>query len=290
MQAHRFAAMGTEVECLCQSHVPADEALFDIVEEEFRRLERIFTRFDPGSELSRLNAAGCLEVGEEMLEVTALALEAREVTDGRFDPTVHDALVSAGYDRTFAEVPAGAGGGLPPARPAGGRVALDVVASRIELGEGVRLDLGGIAKGYAVDRACDILTTRGPCLVNAGGDLAVRGLPREGVWAIAVETPVGDLTLGLDSGAMATSGSDRRRWRRDGSELHHLIDPFTGTPAETDLLRVTVAAESAVEAEVLATSLFLAGAEQAEAEANELGVPTVLVTTSGEVVAAGGLS
>lgn len=288
MQTHRFDAMGTEVECLCQSHVSEDDA-FNRVEDEFRRLEQIFTRFDPRSELSRLNAAGSLEVGAELLEVVALALEARERTGGRFDPTVHDALVSAGYDRTFAEVPAG-GGWRPAPRPAGGHVSLDVVASRIELAEDVRLDLGGIAKGYAVDRACDILTARGPCLVNAGGDLAVRGLPAQGVWAIAVETPVGDLTLGLQSGGMATSGCDRRRWRRNGSELHHLIDPFTGSPAETDLVRITVAAESAVEAEVLATSLFLAGAERAEAEANELRVPSLLVASSGEVVAAGGLS
>jgi thiamine biosynthesis lipoprotein len=266
-----------------------DEA-FAQVEDEFRRLEEIFTRFDPASELSRLNAAGGLEVGDELLEVVALALEARERTNGRFDPTVHDALVAAGYDRTFAEVGAGDSRGDSAGRPAGGRVDLDPIASRIELGTGVRLDLGGIAKGYAVDRACDVLTCRGPCLVNAGGDLAVRGLPAAGVWAIAVETPLGELTLGLESGGLATSGCDRRRWRRNGKELHHLIDPATGRPADTDLLRITVAGESAVDAEVLATSLFLAGAERAEAEANELRIPCLLVAASGEVVAAGGLS
>jgi thiamine biosynthesis lipoprotein len=108
--------------------------------------------------------------------------------------------------------------------------------------------------------------------------------------AVVASTRVSDLILGLQSGGMATSGCDRRRWRRNGSELHHLIDPLTGSPAETDLVRITVAAESAVEAEVLATSLFLAGAERAEAEANEQCVPSLLVTSSGEVVAAGGLS
>ncbi len=289
MWAHVFKAMGTDVECLVESSTPEDDA-FARVEDEFRRLEEIFTRFDPSSELSRLNEAGSLEVGAELLEVTALALDAREQTNGRFDPTVHDAVVAAGYDRTFAELDPDESGADPRPRPGGGRVVVDFASSRIELDEGVRLDLGGIAKGYAVDRACDLLTTRGPCLVNAGGDLAVRGLPRQGVWPVEVETPAGGLTLGLQSGALATSGSDRRRWRRNGEELHHLIDPSSGRPAASDLLRVTVAAQTAVAAEVLAKALFLAGVERAAVEADELELPCVLVTTDGDVVAAGGLA
>lgn len=288
MQAYSFQAMGTDMECLVESRVAQDEA-FTRVEDEFRRLEEIFTRFDEDSELSRLNAAGSLEVGEELLEVTGLALEARDRTGGRFDPTVHDAVVAAGYNRTFAELRPEDSDSGPP-RPGGGQVTVDPAASRIELDEGVRLDLGGIAKGYAVDRACDLLAPRGPCLVNAGGDLAVRGLPLQGLWPVEVETPAGGLTLGVESGALATSGVDRRRWQRNGEEQHHLIDPSTGRPAATDLLRVTVAAATAVEAEVLAKALFLVGAERAAVEADELEVPCVLVTLDGDVVAAGGLA
>jgi thiamine biosynthesis lipoprotein len=118
----------------------------------------------------------------------------------------------------------------------------------------------------------------------------VRGLPEQGVWPIEVETPAGELTLGVRSGALATSGTDRRRWRRNGEERHHLIDPASGRPAVTDVLRVTVAAGSAVEAEVLAKALLLAGAEQAAADADKLDVPCVLVTQGGSVVAAGGLA
>jgi FAD:protein FMN transferase len=289
MQAYSFEAMGTDVECLVESRVAQDEA-FARVEDEFRRLEEIFTRFDEASELSRLNAAGSLEVGEELLEVTTLALDARERTAGRFDPTVHDAVVAAGYDRTFAELRPDDEGPEGPPRPGGGRVTVDPLTSRVDLGDGVRLDLGGIAKGYAVDRACDLLAPSGPCLVDAGGDLAVRGLPEQGVWPIEVETPAGGLTLGVRSGALATSGTDRRRWRRNGEERHHLIDPASGRPAVTDVLRVTVAAGTAVEAEVLAKALLLAGAERAAAEADALDVPCVLVTQGGSVVAAGGLA
>ena len=97
--------------------------------------------------------------------------------------------------------------------------------SRIELGPNVRIDLGGIGKGYAAARAAQLLSPAGPALVNAGGDIAVVG----GSWPVGVQTADGDLTLQLSSGALATSGRDRRRWRRNGRELHHLIDPKTGT-------------------------------------------------------------
>jgi len=286
VRAHAFQSMGTTVECL----VDHEASSFDEVEDEFRRLEEIFTRFDGASELSQLNRNGSLAVGADLLELTELALEARERTGGRFDPTVHDAVVAAGYDRTFADLDPGAPAGGDRGRPCGGRVVVDRASSRIELGEGVRLDFGGIAKGYAVDRACDLLAEQGPCLVNAGGDLAVRGRPGQGVWPVEVETPTGAFTLGLESGALATSGSDRRRWFRGGVEHHHLIDPATGRPAESDLLRVTVAASSAVEGEVFAKALYLAGAERAVTEADELGLPCVLVLRDGTTVTAGGLA
>ena len=96
---HRsFRAMGTDMELLldAESHAPLAEA-----EEELRRLESLLSRFLPESELSRLNAAGSLEVGPELLELAELAVAARVRTGGRFDPTVHDALVAAGYDRSF---------------------------------------------------------------------------------------------------------------------------------------------------------------------------------------------
>ena len=134
----------------------------------------------------------------------------------------------------------------------------------IELDPGIHLDLGGIAKGYAVDRAAKILEEHGPCLVDAGGDIAARGRG----WPIGLDTGDGTLTLELGDGAVATSGRDRRRWRRGGEELHHIIDPATGLPAAGDLLRVTAVAATATDAEVRAKALFLAGAEEAEREAN----------------------
>jgi thiamine biosynthesis lipoprotein len=126
-----------------------------------------------------------------------------------------------------------------------------------------------------------VLALTGPCLVNAGGDVAVRG----GSWPVGVETPHGTLTLELERGGLATSGRDRRRWRRGGEERHHLIDPSTGRPAASDLLRVTAVAEDAIAAEVLAKTLFLAGEDGATAA----GADAVLVTADGRTVRTGAL-
>jgi thiamine biosynthesis lipoprotein len=287
MERHAFRAMGTEIEAFLDVEPALDTVLGLVsVEREFRRLEGLLTRFDEASELSRLNAAGAIDAGDDLLAVVELALAAREKTGGRFDPTVHDALVAAGYDRTFELIVGGSATATPPTTAGGMRIQ----GRRIELDPGVRLDLGGIGKGYAVDRTVARLALLGPCLVNAGGDLAVAGVPEEGVWPVAVETPSGPLTLGLRGGALATSGSDRRRWRAGDAVHHHLIDPATGRPSDSGLLRVTVTAATAVEAEVLAKALFLAGEEAAVAEADELGVPTLLVTTDARVRRAGGLA
>jgi thiamine biosynthesis lipoprotein len=272
MLQRAFRAMGTEVELLLDVG-PSLEALsaFDDVEAEFHRLEKVFSRFDPDSELSRLNARGNAAASDDLRGVVRQALAARTRTGGLFDPTVHAALVGCGYDRSFELV--GSSSQAPDGVPGcGGAVFLE--GERIVLDPGVTLDLGGIAKGYAVDRACDLLAATGPCLVNAGGDLAVRG----GAWPIAIE---GGPTLELSSGAIATSGRDRRCWQQGGSPMHHLIDPRTSRPAETELLRVTVAAGCAAEAEVLAKAAFLGA---------PVGCPRALVFADGRTVLAGGLA
>jgi thiamine biosynthesis lipoprotein len=284
MLKHEFRAMGTDVELLLDAEDGEQtQSALRAVEEEFERLEAMLSRFRPESDLSRLNREGRIEAPPDLERVVELALEARASTNGRFDPTVYDALAQAGYDRSFEQVAADAAadavGDDSEGARCGGRVTIDAETGTIELEPGFHIDLGGIGKGYAVDRAVEILAVSGPCLVNAGGDLAVRG---DEPWPVGVEDGP---TLELTRGAIATSGRDQRHWRRGGQERHHLIDPATGRPSQTDLLRVTVVASSAVEAEVLAKNLFLAG----ESEAAAAGVPALLVTTDGRRRLVGGL-
>ena len=278
MMRRSFRAMGTTIELVVDAD-DADEPLA-AAEAEFERLEQVMSRFRPTSELSQLNDAAQIDASSDLLEVVHLALAARARTNGRFDPTVHDALVAAGYDRTFDDVPAEGPAATSDSASCGGGVELD--GSRITLEPGVRLDLGGIGKGFAAERAALVLSLAGPCLVSAGGDIAVRGVPDEGTWSVAVTD---DLTLGLARGGLATSGTERRRWRRGETECHHLIDPATGRPAATDILRVTAIGSDAVEAEVLSTSLFLGGVD----EAVETDVPAVIVTVDGRTIVTGDL-
>jgi thiamine biosynthesis lipoprotein len=263
MRRHRFRAMGTEIEIF------GDSAAFELVEREFERLEAILSRFRPESQLSQLNRRGELDAGPDLLAVARRALAARGQTHGLFDPTVHDALVAAGYDRSFERIDPRPTPQAPVA--CGGDVR--IVGRRITLAKGVRLDFGGIGKGYAVDRAVAILGDYGPALVNAGGDLAVCG----GRWPVGVDVPGAPLTLELTGGALATSGSDRRCWHGG----HHLIDPRTGAPAATPYLRVTVAAATAVDAEVLAKAVYLGA---------DFDVPAVLVHTDGRIERRGALA
>jgi thiamine biosynthesis lipoprotein len=273
MLRRSFRAMGTDVELLLDAppSPAADEALRR-AEAEIDRLERLLSRFREDSELSVLNRDGRARCGPDLVRVVELALDARERTGGLFDPTVHEAVVAAGYDRSFelVAVEGPPGDGRP--RRCGGEVHVD--GDVVTLGAGVRLDLGGIAKGYAADRVAELLALSGPCLVNVGGDIGVRG----GSWPVAVTD---ELTLELTSGALATSGRDRRRWMRGGVESHHVIDPRTGLPARTEVLRATVVAATAADAEALATAAFLGA---------DVDVPRVLVLADGRTILAGGLA
>jgi len=275
MLRRTFRAMGTDVELLLDAE-PGERAerALDRAEAEFERLEQVMSRFREDSELSRLNRDGRLaEASPDLVRVVELAVEAREATGGRFDPTVHDAVVAAGYDRTFDDVAAGSADGPGGAHAHCGG-AVRVAGPTIELERGFRLDLGGIGKGYAADRVAELLAVAGPCLVNAGGDLAVRG----GSWPVGITD---ELTVELTWGGVATSGRDRRRWLRHGEEQHHLIDPATGRPAVGAPIRVTVVAGSAAAAEVAAKTAFLGGA---------VPLPHVVVAADGSTILAGGLA
>lgn len=268
MVTRSFTAMGTAV-CLSLDVAsgPRAEAALDRAERVFEEVEEACSRFRADSELSRLNRARVGVVSPLLADVLRAALDGRVRTHGLFDPTVHDAVVAAGYDRTFDHIDAPAG--LPPA-PGGAEVTVE--GRVVRLGPGASIDLGGIAKGYAADRACTELSREGGCLVDAGGDIALSG-----TWVVAVEDGP---SLELTDAAVATSGRDRRRWRRGEGEAHHLIDPATGAPAVTSTLRATVVAPTATEAEILAKAAFLGARVDA---------PTVLAFESGETLLTGGL-
>jgi thiamine biosynthesis lipoprotein len=126
------------------------------------------------------------------------------------------------------------------------------------------LDFGGIAKGWAAHEAMKRLQADGPALIDAAGDIAITGPQADGCpWQIGVANPfhTGEEieTLFVNGCGIATSGKDRRRWTRAGILQHHIIDPLTNQPAETDLLTVTVIAPNVMQAEAAAKAAFILG-------------------------------
>jgi thiamine biosynthesis lipoprotein len=281
---HVFRAMGTSVTVVLPE---PDAALTPVVEELFSSWEAALSRFRPESELSRLNASAdrSVRVSWLLLNVIEAALRAARATDGVFDPALEPMLRALGYDRTFDDLPSD--GPTPtPARPGGAWRAIEVNrdAGTVRLPSGCALDLGGIAKGMAVDAAVAELARRGvsSAVVEAGGDLAVAGLPPGSpAWPVALEGLDGQRDVAIVSGALATSGVSRRSWLRGGLEQHHLLDPRTGAPAMNELWSVTAAALSCAQAEVAAKSAFVLGRAAGAQLLLRLGISALLVGRDG---------
>ena len=240
--------------------------------EQLDELESRWSRFRATSEITRLNEADgapCLVSGPTRLLIEAM-LSAWELTGGRFDPTVGHALQRLGYDHSWPLLSPPIR--LPrPERSVGcAEVRLDLDQGLVQLPRHVTLDPGGLGKGLAADVVATALMAAGAdgVLVNVGGDLRVIGTAPEGDdWLIAVEhpdhpeDPRHHLThLAITGGGVATSTAARRHWStRDGTPVHHLIDPTTSLPAVTTRRQVTVVAGCAWWAEALAKVAFLDG-------------------------------
>jgi thiamine biosynthesis lipoprotein len=235
----------------------------------FEVWEQSLSRFRETSELNQLNRSAGIPfpVSETLWNVLQEALTSEQLSFGLVTPAVLDALVTAGYDRSF-NVLAPTSAYLSPDHFAQvgvlSEVQLDESSRTVYLPPDLHLDFGGVAKGWAADQASRKLSAFGPALVNAGGDIAISGPQSNGdPWPIGITDPFDSESnlevLMIDRGGVATSGRDYRRWQRDGIWKHHIIDPRTGIPAQTDILTATVIAPSAVDAEVAAKVALISG-------------------------------
>ena len=234
-------------------------------------LDRQASRFRLDSELNWLHRAGggLFLLSDGLAEAVGVALAAARWTGGLTDPTVGGAVIGLGYDRDFAAIDPGHGLPPAPALPAPGwhRVRLD--GPLLRLPAGTRLDLGATAKGLGADRAVRAAMaaagSAGGVLVSLGGDIAVGGTAPRGGWPVTVaEQPAGAGAPGsqlirLAGGAVATSSVTCRRWRRGGRELHHIVDPRTGLPADGPWRTVSVTAQTCADANAAATAPIVAG-------------------------------
>jgi thiamine biosynthesis lipoprotein len=278
METFRFRAMNTDITLAAQGEPSPVQEGFERSQQYIEASERRFTRFSEASELSRLNrsAGNWFHASADMTFVLSLAKQYVEQTGGLFNPSILPDLERVGYDRSMDLIRAEASL-LPPTRfaPSSPLLALDELLinpdeNLIFLPQGMRLDLGGIAKGWIAEQAAMILADYSQaCLVDAGGDMFMVGLPEdEDSWQIDLEDPLNadqSLTsLNVPPGALTTSSVTKRKWTQGETSRHHLIDPRTGEPAETDWLSVTVVAPHADMAEVFAKALLIVGPQEAE--------------------------
>jgi thiamine biosynthesis lipoprotein len=277
--------MGTEILLLVPRGTASsvDGAVRDL----FAVREAALSRFRADSDLCRASASAGrpVRVGALLLDALSAALRAARATGGAFDPCLGTQMAAIGYDRPFRP-----GLRVSPAAPAlsrGGRwreVVVDRERRTVRIPRGVALDLGGIAKGMAVDAAIEILRDAGvgSALVSAGGDLAVLGRPPGAVgWSVRLAECPGDERVTLHGGALATSSVTRRTWVQGGSQRHHLVDPRTGEPARSGLRAVSVAAATCEQAEVAATAAMVLGIDAGSAFLRRVGLAATLVPELG---------
>ena len=299
MQRVEFRAMGGAMLVGRDSDTPEAAAWLAEAPLWFEEWERHLSRFRPQSELSALNRTPgrWVPVSAALWAALGAGLAAAEATGGLVTPTLLDAVEAAGYTRDFAAgtwADEGAPAAPPPAPApeAWRRIERDERRRLVRLPAGVRLDLGGIAKGWAADEVARRLGPVAPTLVDAGGDIAVSGPMADGSpWPVAVDDPQRpgarlDLLL-LTAGGVATSGRDYRRWRQGEGEgdAHHIIDPRTGAPARTDALSATVVAPSAAAAEAGAKTALIQGSDGWAASCARN--PTSLLVLAGATVLRG---
>jgi thiamine biosynthesis lipoprotein len=251
----RLPVMGT----IADIAAVGDQAALDAAFQELEFVDRTMSRFRADSDVGRLNrSADAVAIGAPTAFVLERALAWAELSDGAFDPCL--GRVTELWDRR-----------VPPdatrlRRLAGRRLYrhLDLDGARaIVRDPDVAVDLGGIAKGYAVDRAAQVLRERGvrQALVNVGGDLVALGRSPDGdAWRIGVADPDAPerwlRTIDLEDGAVATSGDYQRFFTHAGRRYHHLLDPATAAPRDTATRSVTVAATGCLTADAAATAVF----------------------------------
>lgn len=269
----------------------------------FERVEdiqwRMTTDPDPRSEIHGINSAPAgtpRELSEDTALVLREGLRIAELSGGAFDPSVWPVVQLWGIGTPDARVPDPEA--LDTALDAVGWRAVDLADRVVTLDEGMGLDLGGIAKGYAAEEAKRILREEGvtSAILDFGGNIVTLGeQPTNGVWRIGVQQPdnargsiLGIVQVAEES--IVTSGPYERFFIQNGTRYHHIIDPETGFPVRNGLESVTIVAVDSMLADGLSTAVFVQGLERGVAFVNSLPeVEAIFVTDNDHVVITRGL-
>lgn len=298
--SYQSEVFGTSFELqLWADNQQAADGAMQLVEAEMWRIHHLLSPYESESELSFVNGSagiGPVDISAELSGLLATTLYYSELTEGAFDPSF--ASVGWYYDYKNGEKPDQEL--IDAMRPAINYrlIMLDTETHRVDLQhKNMKLDLGGSAKGYAMDRAAEILRSLGieHATVSAGGDMRVLGDKRGRPWVVGIRNPRQEQTairLPLENVAVSTSG-DYERFFIDtdtGDRIHHILDPSTGQSADK-LASVTVIGERGIDTDPLSTSIFVLGAVKGLALINSMsGFDAILIDSAGRVHFSQGLS
>lgn len=270
-----------------------DEALLERVSTTIETLDGLLSVTDERSEIFCLNADGSTSLSAHTKTILEEALRLSERTGGAFDPTVYPMVRAWGFTEKAYQVPDAATlAGLVV-----GAAHLHISDSEASLDAGAGVDLGAIAKGYASECCAQLLREQGvqAAILVLGGNVQTIGTKPDGSeWLVGISNPdapseaIAKLRF---TGAMAlvTSGDYQRYFEADGVRYHHIIDPASGYPAETDLRSVTILSDNATEADALSTALFVMGSEKAlEFWRQSADFEAVLICRDGTILATQG--
>ena len=273
----------------------AEEALQEAQQAVFA-MERRLSATEAGSEVARLNAGESTSVGEDTAALLERSLALAAETHGAFDPTVRPLMELWGFTTEEYRVPTAEE--IDAAKALTGWESIQVQGTDVALAPEQKIDLGGIAKGWASETVCDILRAHGveSALLYLGGSVQTLGEKPDGsLWRVGVQNPDGSENhlgvLSVGECAVVSSGGYQRYFEENGQRYHHILDPQTGCPAESGLAAVTVVCSDAVAADAYSTAVYVMGLEGALrfwSERSDV-LDLVLCTDGGELYITEGL-
>ena len=236
-------------------------------ENEILRIENLFDRRNKNSEIYKINQNKTAEVSDDTVAVISDAITISYETNGAFDITIAPVMDLWGFYNSEFKVPSDAE--LKSALSEIGYENVQIKNNQISISENTTIDIGGVGKGYASDKAAELLRKNGvkSAIISLGGNVyAVGKKPDDSLWTVGIANPnspaqpIGKLRI--SDKAVVTSGGYQRYFEQDGVIYHHIIDPQTGKSADNGLASVTVIADSGTKADGLSTSLFVMGLEK----------------------------
>lgn len=284
-----FLSLGT----VCAVTLPAgtSQSVYDEIKQEILRINDVFSRTAEGSELYALNRDKTIIASEEFYALVEKAVSMAKLSDGAFDPAIGGITALWNIATDHPRVPSQEE--IDQVDRSWQEIVMDPAKRRITIPKNMDVDLGGIAKGYAADRAHEIMEKRGVVrgIINLGGNVYAIGSKENGdLWKIGLRDPNGEegsvfIVVHLADRAVVTSGGYERFFVQDGKTYQHILDPKTGWPAESDLLSSSIIGTDSTVCDALSTAVYVLGSEKGLALINILdGFDCVLMKTDGTIL------